>query len=62
MKKCIRWLCPDIEVDPLKPINPVDEDHRDIFIGIGVAAAVVFFFICGIVVIIQTQNLDCFIQ
>ena len=57
MTKCIRWICPNIEVDPLKPITPEGEDHHDIFIGIGVAAAVVFFFICGIVVIIQNPKL-----
>ena len=58
MTKCIRWLCPNIEVDPLKPITPEEEDHHDIFIGIGVAAAVVFFFICGIAVIIQNPKPD----
>jgi hypothetical protein len=55
MSKCVRWDCPTIEVDPLKPIEPI-EDHHDIFIGIGVAAAFVLLVICGIVVIIQNRT------
>jgi hypothetical protein len=56
MSKCIRWNCPTIEVDPFKP-EPI-QDHQDIFIGIGVAAAFIFLVVCGIAVTIQKPKPD----
>ena len=52
MTRCIRWNCPTVEVDPIKPIDPIQEDHNGLVIGFGVAAVVVFLVICGFVVII----------
>jgi hypothetical protein len=42
-------------VDPLKPIEPFHQDNG-LFIGLGVAAAVILLLVCGIAVIIQNQT------
>jgi hypothetical protein len=42
-------------VEPFNPIEPFEKNHG-IFIGIGVAAAVVFFVICVILVTIQNRT------
>jgi hypothetical protein len=54
--KCLRWSCPTIEVDPIEPLNPIDpiQDHHDaLYVGLGVAAAIIFLVVCGILVTIQ---------
>jgi hypothetical protein len=51
MVKCLRWNCPFVDVDPLRPIEPI-KDHRNVYIGLGVAAAAMFVLVCGILVTI----------
>ena len=56
MTKCVRWNCPTIDVDPLRPIDPIQpmQDHHGLYVGLGVAAAaIIVFIICGILVTIQ---------
>ncbi len=52
--KCLRWSCPTVEVDPIQPIDPIQQDHHVLYVGLGVAAAAILFVVfCGILVIIQ---------